>query len=236
MCPHDLIVPYSDNSITMKSAIVDVLNGVTLIAGGPVARRDLSTALRLAPVLVAADGGADRALALGAEPVAVIGDMDSLSGAARSRLGAARVFPIPEQESTDFDKALRSIRAAFVLTLGCLGGRVDHELAALRTLAAGGGPPCVLIGRQDVVFAAPPALRLQMRAGDRFSLFPMRAVTGQSSGLRWPIDGIGFAPDGRVGTSNVALGPVDLCFDGPGMLVIVPRARLKVALRGLGVA
>lgn len=218
----------------MKSAIVDVACGVTLIAGGPVARRDLSAALRLAPVLVAADGGADRALALGAEPVAVIGDMDSISAAGRARLGAARIFPIPEQESTDLDKALRSIKAGFVLTLGCLGGRVDHELAALRTLACGGGPPCVLIGRQDVVVAAPSALQLQMRAGDRFSLFPMAPVTGRSTGLRWPIAGISFAPGGRIGTSNEASGPVALEFDAPGMLVIVPRARLAVVLAGLG--
>ena len=54
-------------------------------------------------------------------------------------------------------------------------------------------------------------------------------VTGRSAGLRWPIEGLHLAPDGRIGTSNEALGPVHLEFDAPGMLVILPRAALAVA-------
>ncbi len=217
----------------MNRGIVESSDGVTLVAGGPVRARDLQAALRIAPVLVAADGGADRALALGAEPVAVVGDFDSITDGARARL-AGRLHPVPEQESTDFDKALRSVDARFVLALGVLGGRVDHELAALSTLARQTGAPCVAIGKEDVVFAAPARLRLALKVGDRLSLFPMAAVTGTSRGLVWPIDGIGFAPGGRIGTSNrVEAGGVDLAFDGPGMLVILPRARLGAALAGL---
>lgn len=216
----------------MNPLIVDSSGGVTLLAGGPVLRRDLTAALRHAPVLVAADGGADRALALGQMPDAVIGDMDSLSGEARALLGA-RVHEIAEQNSTDFDKSLRSIAAPFVLALGCLGGRVDHELAVLSVLVQRNTRPVLLIGREDVIFAAPPRLCLALRPGDRVSLFAMRAVTGQSEGLRWPIAGLTFAPDGRGGTSNQALGPVQLETHVPGLLVILPRARLNVALKGL---
>ena len=42
------------------------------------------------------------------------------------------------------------------------------------------------------------------------------------------------APDGRIGTSNEAGGPVRLGFDGPGMLVIMPRAALEPVLAALG--
>jgi thiamine pyrophosphokinase len=216
----------------MNSSIVYSPNGVTLLAGGPVLARDLTAALARAPVLVAADGGADRASALGAEPVAVIGDMDSISPQTRGKLGA-KVHAITEQDSTDFDKCLRNIDAPFILALGCLGGRVDHELSVLSVLVRRAGRPVVLIGRDDVIFVAPPKLRLNMRAGDRFSLFAMACVTGQSDGLRWPIAGIDFAPDGRGGTSNAALGPVDLQMNAPGMLVILPRARLNTALDGV---
>jgi thiamine pyrophosphokinase len=172
-------------------------------------------------------------LALGHEPQAVIGDMDSISADARARMGAARCFHIAEQESTDFDKALRHINAGFVIGLGCLGGRVDHELSVFSVLLRRSASCCLLIGREDVVFEAPSAMHLKMRPGDRFSLFPMQPVTGQSEGLRWPIAGLEFAPHLRGGTSNEALGPVDLTMDGPGMLVILPRARLEVALAGL---
>jgi thiamine pyrophosphokinase len=218
----------------MNCPIVESQTGVTLIAGGPVLSRDLKAAMARAPLVVAADGGADRALALGVRPAAVIGDMDSISDKARGLLGDV-VHEVPEQESTDFDKALRNIRAPFVLALGCLGGRVDHELAVLSVLIRRQTMPCLLIGREDVVFAAPPRLNIAMQAGDRFSLFPMAQVTGRSDGLKWPIAGLTFAPDARGGTSNQALGPVRLEMDQPGMLVMVPRNRFAAALAALTV-
>jgi thiamine pyrophosphokinase len=65
----------------------------------------------------------------------------------------------------------------------------------------------------------------------------MAPVTGRSTGLEWPIDGIRFAPDGMIGTSNRVDAPrVSLTFDGPGMLVIVPRRRLDAAIKALRAA
>ena len=218
----------------MNRAIVQSREGITLVGAGPVARRDLAFALARAPGLVAADGGADRVLALGRMPQAVVGDMDSLSAAARERLGPAAIHALPEQETTDFDKALRSVAAPFVLALGFLGGRIDHELAVLRGLVASGAP-CLCIGRQDVVMALPAGrTALRLRAGDRLSLFPMAPVAGESAGLDWPIAGIGFAPSGRIGTSNrVTSGDVVLEMAGPGMLCILPRSRADAALAGI---
>lgn len=221
----------------MNAVIVESSDPVTLVAGGPVRRAELRLALRRAPVVVAADGGANRALALGAVPTAVIGDLDSISAPARVAL-ADRLHPIAEQMTTDFDKALRSIHAPFVLALGVTGGRLDHELAVLSALvrhaAQRDAIPCLLLTPQDVIFALPPEITLRLRAGDRLSLFPMRQVTGESTGLRWPINGIAFAPDGMIGTSNmVTEGPVSLRLNGPGMLAILPRERLDAALAGL---
>lgn len=213
----------------MNARIVESSLGITVVAGGPIAARDARAAVARAPVVVAADGGADRALSLGLRPAAVIGDLDSLSDAGRAALGGA-VHLVAEQDTTDFDKVLRGVAAPFVLALGVLGGRVDHELAALAALVVAPGPVLAL-GRQDVVFAAPPRLSLRLRAGDRLSLFPLAPVTGRGRGLDWPIDGLDFAPAGRIGTSNrVTAGPVDLAFDAPGMLVILPRARLDAGL------
>ncbi|MGB2893545.1 MAG: thiamine pyrophosphokinase, partial [Albidovulum sp.] len=72
-----------------------------------------------------------------------------------------------------------------------------------------------------------------LTAGTRVSLFPMAAVAGRATGLRWPIEGLDFRPDGRIGTSNQAEGPVDMAFARPGMLVILPRAALLAAIEGL---
>ena len=217
----------------MNPVIVESSDAVSLIAGGPVSAQDLRVALRVGPYLVAADSGADRALALGATPRAVIGDFDSISAAAQMRLDPTTLFPIREQETTDFAKALSRIKAPLVIAVGVLGGRVDHELAVLNAVV-NTAQPCILLGKQDVIFAAPPHLSLRLTLGDRLSLFPLAAVRGRSTGLHWPLDGIAFAPNGAIGTSNAVSQPqVTLAFDAPGMLVILPRNRLNSAIAAL---
>lgn len=215
--------------------IVDSLQGVTLAGGGPFGKAQLTRALRFAPRIVGADGGADRLLALGVEPEAVIGDFDSISDAAQARL-AGRLFPIAEQVTTDFDKALRSIKAPFVLGIGFAGARLDHGLAVLNALVRQPDQRCLVLSPQDVIFLAPLQMRLNLPLGSRFSLFPMAQVTGESAGLRWPLQGLDFAPDQMIGTSNEVSGPVELRFSAQKMLVILPVKSLAAALSGLGVA
>jgi thiamine pyrophosphokinase len=218
----------------MKTVIVQSQDAITLVGGGSVSRRDLAFATARAPVLVAADGGADRVLAAGLMPQAVIGDFDSISEAGRRAIAPDRQFRIDEQETTDFDKALRSVSAPFVLALGVTGARLDHGLAVLNALVRHQGCPCLVISASDVVFHAGQAVDLHLVVGDRLSLFPLGPVTGASTGLHWPIDGLQFAPGGMVGTSNiVSARQVSLRFDQPGMLVILPRARLDAAISAL---
>jgi len=218
----------------MKPAIVQTAQGITLAGGGPFGRRDLNFCLARAPLAVAADGGADRLLRLGVMPEAVIGDFDSLSDAARAKIPVERQHVVPEQATTDFDKALRSLDAPFVLALGFAGARLDHGLAAMTTLVARADRRCMLVGPSDLAFAAPQRLDLDMTPGEALSLFPMAPVTGRSTGLEWPIAGLRFAPDGQIGTSNrVVARRVVLEFDRPGMLVILPRRRLDAAISAL---
>ena len=221
------------NSISVNHQIVDSLEGVTLAGGAPFSAALLARARSFAPRIVGADGGADRLLRLGAEPEAVIGDFDSISPAAQVRL-KDRLFPIAEQDSTDFDKALRMINAPFVLGLGFDGARIDHGLAVMNALTRHPTKRCFILGSRDVTFLAPPDLALALPKGSRLSLFPMGAVQGTSEGLRWPINGLRFAPDGMIGTSNAVTGPVRLRFEAPKMLVILPVRSLPAVLRGFG--
>ena len=184
-----------------------------------------------APRLVAADGGADALLAAGLLPDLVVGDLDSISPQARERL-ADRIRFIAEQDSTDFEKALRASPAALTIAVGFLGGRIDHTLACLSTLARE-RPPCILLSGTDCVFLSPPRLCLDLAAGTRISLWPMTRASGRSSGLRWPIDGIALASDGRVATSNMATGPVDLIIEGGSVIVVTPAEALPRVLDGL---
>ncbi|UWQ34087.1 thiamine diphosphokinase [Leisingera sp. M527] len=210
----------------MNRLIVEELEPITLVGGGALGADDLAAALALAPVLVAADGGAAAVLAAGCVPSAVIGDFDSLPQDVRDRLPPECLHPVAEQDSTDFDKALRGIAAPVVLAVGFLGARVDHQLAAFNTLVQGHQTPCVLIGETEVIFHLTHAVDLPAAAGEVVSLFPMQAVQGRSEGLEWPIDGLQMSPMGRIGTSNRATGPLRLVPEGPGLLVIVPRRLL----------
>ncbi len=203
--------------------IVHAQYPVTLIGGSGFSRQALNQALNVASHVVAADGGANHALAHGITPHTVIGDFDSISAATRAKIPPADLHEIPEQDSTDFDKCLRNIAAPLILAVGFTGARLDHQLAAFNTLTCHPKQRCLLIGEDALIFLAPPSLRLDLPAGCALSLFPMGAVEGVSDGLRWPIGGLNFAPDGRVGTSNQATGPVHLSFTAPKMLVILPN-------------
>ncbi|MGY3670300.1 thiamine diphosphokinase [Marinovum sp. KMM 9989] len=205
-----------------------------MVGGGEFRHADLIVAQNWAKRAVAADGGAKVLLRHGVVPEAVIGDFDSLDAATRAALPASALHHISEQDSTDFDKCLRNIAAPLILGLGFLGARVDHQLSVFNRLAARPESPCVLIGREDIVFHAPPRLDLSLDVGTRVSLFPMRPVQGQSVGLRWPIDGLDFAPGARVGTSNEASATrVQLWMDTPGMLVILPRDCIDEVVRAV---
>lgn len=206
--------------------------GVTLIGGGEVTAADLAQALALAPVVAAADSGADRALAAGLMPEAVFGDLDSLSPQARAAISPDRLHRITEQETTDFEKALLRIAAPFVLGVGFSGPRTDHLLAALTTLVRLRRPTCLLLAGEDLAFAAPPALCLDLPPGTRLSLCPLGPVTGSSRGLRWPIDDLTLDPARRTGTSNRTTGRVELALQGP-CIVILPREQAAAAIRAI---
>lgn len=220
------------NETCPSVAIVARSAPVVLVGGWVVTRTDLLAALSHGSTLVAVDGGADTLLALGHEPVAVIGDMDSISPGARRALGA-RLHVVAEQETTDFDKALRSIEAPLVLGLGFSGGRLDHELAALNALSRHPERRAVMIGAHSICFLCPPLLDLPCQPGAAVSVFPLGPVTARSRGLEWALDGLALNPEGRIGTSNRAIGPIEIEPDGPHLLVILPRDALDGAVRSL---
>lgn len=217
----------------MTYTIVETTKPLTLIGGGEATVDDLACALALAPTCVAADSGAHLALEAGIDLAAVIGDMDSISDRARARISADRFHHIAEQDSTDFDKALRHVNAPLVIAVGFCGGQIDHALAALNTVVRRADQPVVLLGAHDIVFLCPRAFNVPTPAGTRVSLFPMGVVQGRSRGLFWPIDGIKFAPGLQAGTSNRATGPMAIETDAPVMLCIMPRAFLQPVVQAL---
>lgn len=204
-----------------------------LVGGAGGDNRQLSRLLDEIGTVVAADSGADWLRSVGRLPDALIGDLDSVSPNTRAALPGVAVHLIAEQDSTDFDKAVRNIAAPVIVGIGFLGGRVDHLLAAMTVLARYPDRAIVLVGEQDVVAHLPPQIDLPLAPGTRVSLYPMRPVEGASTGLHWPIDGLVLSPATRTGTSNRADGPVSIATQGPGLLIILPVSQRGVLQQAL---
>ncbi|QPH55166.1 thiamine diphosphokinase [Pontivivens ytuae] len=202
---------------------------VLLVGGGPLDAELVHGLAARTSGMVAADGGADGLAELGLRPDAVIGDLDSLKDPAA--WSGVPVHRIDDQDSTDFEKCLERMVAPLVLATGFTGARIDHQLAVMSTLVAR-DERVIVVDPVDICFRWRAGLRLDVVEGTRVSLFPMGRVTGRSTGLRWPIDGLELTPAGRVGTSNIATGPVEVDATGP-LLGILPRACLDVVADAL---
>ena len=218
----------------MASRIVQTSEKVTLVGAGPVKTGTLKDALTLAPYCVAVDGGTELVQKCGIQPSFVIGDMDSASGSDLSRLDPSRVHPIAEQETTDFDKALRNVSSPLIIGVGFTGGRIDHSLANFSTLIKYAESRVILLSKHEIIFHIPRELDLELPVGLRFSVHPMVPVRASSTGLEWPLDPHVFEPGGMLGVSNrVSAATVHIKPDCPGLLAILPRQALARAAEAL---
>ncbi|WP_237057938.1 thiamine diphosphokinase [Loktanella sp. M215] len=209
----------------MIQPIVHAATPVTLLGGADIDAHDLNMCLSFAPTVVAADGGADHALRAGLRPAAVIGDMDSLTPAARAAFGTI-MHPVAEQDTTDFEKCLTRITAPLIMAAGFLGGRLDHTLSTLGVLARLRAWHVVLVSRWDVCVLLPQGDSVwPVAEGLPLGLLPLGQARVSSQGLRWDLDDRAMAPDGLVSSSNaVAASPVRLQVAGPVLLTLSPQA------------
>jgi thiamine pyrophosphokinase len=190
-----------------------------------------------AGLVVAADGGATKALAAGLAPDLVVGDADSLGP---DGLAAVREAGIPVElaaaakDESDLELAVTAAvaRGATRLTvLGALGGaRFDHALANAWLLAhpALAGRTAVLLDAATRVrlldaTAAPASVRLAGASGDLVSLFPFGADAAgvTTTGLAYPLRDEPLRSGPARGLSNVRSGPEARVALRAGRLLIV---------------
>ena len=172
-------------------------------------------------LVVAADGGARLAAALGLRIDAWVGDGDSLGEAALDELRTAGVpieLAATDKEETDTELGLlAALRAGAreVTIVGALGGlRVDHALANIQLLAhpaAAGVALQLLDARTRLRLLAAPAgdggpvrLELPGRIGDVVSLVPLVHAAGVTTdGLRYALSDALLRVGPARGVSNV---------------------------------
>jgi thiamine pyrophosphokinase len=205
-----------------------------ILADGDVAARAVLDAvwpdwLAGVGLVVAADGGARHAAALGLRIDRWVGDGDSIDPATLVALEAAGVElrrARPDKDESDTELAVRAALAddpSGVVILGATGGpRLDHELANLGLLAmpeldgrvAIQYTPRARITRLRVPGGAAD-LRLTGHPGDTVSLLPfggdVHGVTTRD--LRYPLDDEDLPMGPPRGLSNVVDG------DDPGVSI-----------------
>lgn len=202
---------------------------MTILGGGEFSKVDLDACLAYGPLLISADGGANKISKTNYKIDYIIGDLDSIKYKELWEKKGSRFIEIKEQESTDFEKCLYSVNAATYFCIGFMGRRSDHFLSVCSTLAKYYSKKVVLVGTYDIIFHLPKVFEIKLPAGVRFSLFPIKPVTGiKSSGLKWSISGVKFDPIKTIGTSNVTTSKeIKLEVSDNGMLLILPRACLS---------
>jgi thiamine pyrophosphokinase len=163
--------------------------------------------------VIAADGGLDRAVALGLEADVVIGDLDSVSPEAldRAEASGARVVRHPTaKDATDLalalDEAVR-LGARRVLLVASAEGRLDHLLssvllicsdryAGLELDALVGDSLLQVVHRERTMHGAPGELVTLLAVGG-----PAEDVT--TEGLAYPLAGETLESGSSRGVSNV---------------------------------
>ncbi|MEM9717220.1 MAG: thiamine diphosphokinase [Pseudomonadota bacterium] len=177
---------------------------VTLLGGGGISPK-VTRYIGYEP-LICADSGADQALKLGRQPDAVIGDLDSISDAARAAFGDV-IHEVAEQDSTDFEKCLNAIDAPFIFGFGFLGRRMDHTIASLSILSKYHSTPIALVGQGDVTLCLSGEVTIPVKPGSTVGILPWPAAVCESDGLRWELNDLDLTLGGQISSSNEAIKP-----------------------------
>ena len=220
---------------------------VIVLADGDVApRRELDVAwpgwVERGATVVAADGGARHAAALGLEIDRWVGDGDSLGDAGVVEL-AARGVPIErsrsDKDASDTELAVHeavALGATRLTIVGALGGpRQDHALAnvALLTLPELVGLDTRLVAADARVrlltapmggtTSEPAVARLDGRVGDLVSLLPVGgdAIGVTTDGLHYPLRAETLLEGRSRGLSNVRTSVTATVAVRAGRLLIV---------------
>ena len=204
---------------------------VVVVAGGdPIDPRLRGLVPAGAPV-VAADSGADLALALGLGIDELVGDLDSVAApsidAVLSAGGTVERHPAAK-DHTDLELALQhavALEPERILVLGGHGGRDDHHLANRLLLAspwlgsvdvvAWSGRARIAVVRRRATFTGP--------AGSLLSLLAVGGPAGpvRTEGLVYPLRDEVLDPGSTRGISNELAAPEAVVSTGAGVLLAI---------------
>jgi len=187
-------------------------------------------------IIIAADGGARIALALGLLPSAILGDFDSLTEAeinVFTDMGVHMLRFPPAKDETDLELALsHALRAGHrpIRIIGGFGGRLDQSIANLALLTASDAIEADVRLDDGVTeaFFITETGTVQGQAGEIVSLIPWGSpVEGiVTDGLAYPLSRETLRPHRTRGISNQMLGETAKIRIKRGLLLCVHQRKL----------
>lgn len=164
-------------------------------------------------------------------PDIVIGDMDSISSAARKRFTGTLVH-VAEQETNDQTKAVSYIVDNFkdvsgIFILGGSGAREDHTIGNLSLLMEyarryGDRPHVEMVSDWSTAFAVTDTADISCGTGRSFSLFsPDSSLRIRSKGLEWPTDDVVFDNWWKATLNRASEDTVHLEFSHPSAALVI---------------
>lgn len=200
---------------------------VVVVASGP----GPAVAVPAGATVVAADGGVERAIALGLDVDVVIGDLDSVSAdaLAAAELAGARIVRHPvAKDATDLELALdeaAALGAHRVLVVASSGGRLDHLLASLLLLGSEryvGLELDALVG-EALIHVVRGDRMLRGNVGELLTLLPLGGTAEgvTTEGFAYQLAGETLEPGSTRGVSNVFVEPEARVAVAEGVLLAI---------------
>lgn len=186
-------------------------NALIIANGSPPPVGVLRSLAAASELIVCADGGARHALRARVTPNVILGDMDSLAPSVRKSFRRVPLLRIPDQSTTDLEKAiLFCLKQGYskIDIAGGIGNRIDHSTGALG---------CFLrfrrrarlreIHREGTIIPVGKMLSLHRPRGSLMSLIPLHRCKGvTSANLRYPLRNASLELGIAEGISNVVTG------------------------------
>lgn len=162
-------------------------------------------------LLIAVDGGIDKAEYFPKKPDLWIGDFDSATAAELKEYGALKQLRFPsEKDEVDSELGLnRAIAAGCseVVILGGIGGRLDHQMALMFLPFQYQGLDFIHTdGEVELYNISPGKWRMvEAQVGATLSFIPLEPINGLTlTGVKWPLDNFTLPVGKGLTFSNVA--------------------------------
>lgn len=195
-------------TLTQKFSITDAL----VICNGDIGmtKTVFRGMIEADPLLICADGGANRLRRWKIRPHVIIGDLDSLIPLTKRVFSDVETVYLPDQNSTDLEKALDYLiehKYERAVIFGATGNQIDHTLANISILLKYKDRIDLMIKDAAFdIFFVNREKTLAVTRGQRISLMPTGVCRGvTTTGLRYPLSNEEIAFGVREGISNEAL-------------------------------